>query len=61
MRYNFKPKDMEVKQIWANLGVKDLGRTTSFYESLGFRQNGMHNAELTSFSIGNNNFVINFF
>ncbi|MFP9098953.1 VOC family protein [Flavobacterium sp. RHBU_24] len=52
---------MEVKQIWANLGVKDLNHTTKFYESLGFRKNGVHNAELTSFSVGNNNFVINFF
>lgn len=53
---------MEVKQIWANLGVADLARTTHFYTTLGLKPNGTHGStELTSFIIGKDNFVINFF
>lgn len=54
---------MNPKKIWANLGVKDLERTTKFYYSIGFKANGRHSftQDLTSFVIGNDNFVINFF
>lgn len=51
---------METKQIWANLTVKDLERTTKFYTELGFKPNG-NSKELTSFIIGDGNFVIHFF
>lgn len=51
---------MEVKQIWANLGVSDLERTTRFYTELGFKSNGS-SSQLTSFFVGENNFVIHFF
>lgn len=50
---------METRQIWANLAVKDLERTTIFYTELGFKPNG-NSKELTSFFIGDDNFVINF-
>ena len=52
---------MKPKQIWANLAVKDLDQATRFYTALGFKPNGQHNNQLTSFSIGDNGFVINFF
>ncbi|MCE3074343.1 VOC family protein [Chryseobacterium gwangjuense] len=53
---------METKQIWANLAVADLERTTKFYEELGFTSNNsVKSDELTSFSFGKNNFIINFF
>jgi len=51
---------METKQIWANLAVKDLERTTKFYTELGFKPNG-RNHELTSFVFGEGNFAIHFF
>ncbi len=51
---------MQAKQIWANVAVKDLERTTKFYTELGFTPNG-RSKELTSFLFGNNNFVIHFF
>ncbi|MGW1455886.1 VOC family protein [Salegentibacter agarivorans] len=52
---------MNTKQIWANLAVKDLERTTSFYTNLGFKSNNPRpSKELTSFMVGNNNFVIHF-
>lgn len=53
---------MKTKQIWANLAVADLERTTRFYEELGFTSNNsMKSDEMTSFSFGENNFIINFF
>jgi predicted lactoylglutathione lyase len=55
---------MKTKQIWANLATTDLDRTTKFYTALGFKQNSGPAAqahELTSFSIGEKGFVINFF
>ena len=51
---------MKPKQIWANLTVEDLERTTKFYTELGFRSNGS-SKELTSFLVGKNDFVIHFF
>jgi predicted lactoylglutathione lyase len=55
---------MKTKQIWANLATSDLERTTQFYTALGFKHNhpgGSPVAELTSFSFGENDFIINFF
>jgi uncharacterized protein len=51
---------MNPKKIWANLAVSDLERTTKFYTELGFKSNGSSD-ELTSFFVGNNNFVMHFF
>jgi len=51
---------MNPKKIWANLAVSDLNRTTKFYTELGFRSNGS-SKELTSFFVGDDNFVIHFF
>ena len=53
---------MNPKKIWANLAVSDLDRTTDFYSKLGFKPNGAHHSnELTSFFVGDDNFVIHFF
>lgn len=51
---------MNPKKIWANLAVIDLERTTKFYSDLGFKSNGS-SKELTSFLVGENDFVIHFF
>lgn len=51
---------MKPKKIWANLAAEDLDRTTDFYTSLGFQPNGRSEA-LTSFKIGDDDFVIHFF
>ncbi|MEP6683694.1 MAG: VOC family protein [Parafilimonas sp.] len=51
---------MKTKKIWANLAVEDLERTTKFYTELGFRSNGA-SKELTSFFVGEDDFVIHFF
>jgi len=42
------------------LAVSDLERTTKFYTELGFKPNGNSN-ELTSFCVGEDDFVIHFF
>jgi hypothetical protein len=51
---------MKTKRIWANLAVSDLERTTKFYTGIGFKPNGASN-DLTSFTVGENDFVIHFF
>ncbi len=51
---------MNPKMIWSNLAVSDLERTTKFYTELGFKPNGA-NKELTSFIVGENDFVMHFF
>lgn len=51
---------MKTRKIWANLVVEDLERTTKFYTQLGFKSNGA-SKELTSFFVGENDFVIHFF
>jgi predicted lactoylglutathione lyase len=51
---------MKPKKIWANLAVTDLERTTKFYTQLGFKSNG-NSKELTSFLVGENDFIIHFF
>lgn len=52
---------MNPKQIWANLGVENIKRTTKFYKSLGFKLNGSPSDDLISFFFGPDNFVIHFF
>lgn len=54
---------MKPKMIWSNLAVSDLDRTTKFYTELGFKPNGKHPTtnELTSFLVGDNDFVMHFF
>jgi len=54
---------MQPKQIWANLGVKDVELTRNFYTALGFKSNEEHNngKELASFKIGDSDFVVHFF
>ena len=51
---------MKPKKIWSNLSVNDLERTTKFYTELGFKSNGK-SKELTSFFVGENDFVMHFF
>ena len=51
---------MNPKKIWSNLAVSDLDRTTKFYNELGFKFNGS-SKELTSFFVGENDFVMHFF
>ena len=51
---------MNPKMIWSNLAVSDLERTTKFYTELGFKSNGK-SKELTSFFIGEDDFVMHFF
>lgn len=49
-------------QIWANLGVKNIAQTKTFYSKLGFKKNtGPESDELTSFLFGDDDFVIHFF
>jgi hypothetical protein len=54
---------MKPKKIWSNLAVSDLERTTKFYTALGFKPNNdTHGSkELTSFLIGEHDFVMHFF
>lgn len=52
---------MKTKMIWANLVSNDLQKTIQFYTDLGFKQNGQNTEEIVSFSIAENNFIINFF
>ena len=54
---------MRPKQIWANLAVKDVNSTRKFYTALGFKSNEEHDKgqDLTSFLIGDNDFVVHFF
>lgn len=53
---------MKTKMIWANLPVKDIERTREFFLALDFTPNGEHRkgAELVSFIIAENKFIINF-
>ncbi|WP_119791007.1 VOC family protein [Flavobacterium anhuiense] len=52
---------MKTKMIWANLVSNDLQQTIQFYTDLEFKQNGQNTEEIVSFSIAENNFIINFF
>jgi predicted lactoylglutathione lyase/uncharacterized RDD family membrane protein YckC len=59
-KYMNADEGLQIRQIWANLPVKDLSRTTAFYMALGFTPNG-ESEDLTSFTIGKDAFVIHFF
>lgn len=48
-------------KIWANLGVEDIERTQKFYQTLGFKLNGVPTDEIVSFLFGEDKFVIHFF
>ena len=54
---------MKPKKIWANLSVIDVERTRKFYDAIGFKRNAGHDggAELASFVIGDDDFVVHFF
>lgn len=53
---------MKTKKVWANLAVSDLEQTTKFYTEIGFKPNNSHKSkELTSFSVGDTNFIMHFF
>ncbi|WP_343307030.1 VOC family protein [Chitinophaga niabensis] len=52
---------MKTKMVWANLPVKDIERTNEFFLALGFTPNGDRTAEIVSFIIAENKFIINFF
>lgn len=43
------------KQIWINLPVKDLDKSTAFFMQLGFRKTGHSNNEMSGIVIGENN------
>jgi predicted lactoylglutathione lyase len=53
---------MNPKMIWSNLAVSDLDRTNKFYTEIGFKPNGANTSkELTSYFVGEDDFVIHFF
>jgi predicted lactoylglutathione lyase len=54
---------MRPTKIWANLVVKDVENTRNFYTKLGFKSNEGRNKskDLTSFLIGDDDFVVHFF
>jgi predicted lactoylglutathione lyase len=54
---------MRPKQVWANLGIKDVARTRKFYTELGFKPNSGFDKskELTSFLFGDDDFIVHFF
>jgi len=52
-----------MKSIWINLPVKNLKKSRTFFKTIGFRENPMHEKaeHLASFLIGEHNFVIMLF
>ena len=52
---------MTPKKIWANYAVADVERTREFYTLLGFKPNKGFDAEIASFLVGENNFLVHFF
>ena len=50
------------KQVWLNLPVKNIGRSTVFYKALGFTHAPHGNSEVsTGFMAGEHNFVVMLF
>ncbi|MNK68855.1 Glyoxalase-like domain protein [compost metagenome] len=51
------------KEIWLNLPVKDIQKTTIFFERIGFTLNthAPQSDNMTSFKIGQKDFIVNFF
>ncbi|MGB5820757.1 MAG: extradiol dioxygenase [Saonia sp.] len=52
-----------MKSIWLNLPVKDIQKSRTFFNKIGFRENPMHKEaeHLASFLIGENDFVMMLF
>ena len=52
-----------MKSIWINLPVKNLKKSKTFFNTIGFRENPMHEKaeHLASFLIGEHNFVMMLF
>ncbi len=52
-----------MKTIWLNLPVKNLKKSKTFFNAVGFRENPMHEKaeHLAGFLIGENNFVMMLF
>lgn len=52
-----------MKSIWINLPVKDLQKSITFFKTIGFRENPIHEKaeNLGSFFIGENDFVMMLF
>ena len=51
------------KEIWLNLPVKDIQKTTIFFERIGFTLNNHapKSDAMASFKIGQKDFIVNFF
>lgn len=51
------------KEIWLNLPVKDIQKTTDFFTKIGFTLNihAPQSDTMASFKIGEKNFIVNFF
>ena len=51
------------KQIWANLAVRDVGRTRKFFTDLGLKLNVGYDSgdQLASILFGDDDFVVHFF
>jgi predicted lactoylglutathione lyase len=51
------------KEIWLNLPVSDIKKTTAFFSKLGFsiNTNAPQSDTMASFKIGQKDFIINFF
>lgn len=51
------------KEIWLNLPVKDIQKTTDFFTKIGFTLNSHapKSATMASFKIGQKDFIVNFF
>ncbi|MEX1122818.1 MAG: VOC family protein [Balneolales bacterium] len=57
-----KESFIQNRQVWANLPVKDVERTSQFYTEMGFKLNGdPKNGQLVSFFAGRDDFIIHFF
>ena len=53
---------MAKMDVWANMPVKDIGKTYRFFSQLGFKVNGQHESkEVASFIFSEDHFVIHFF
>lgn len=52
-----------MKAIWINLPVKNLKQSRTFFNTIGFRENPMHEKaeHMTTFHIGENDFVMGLF
>ncbi|HEY8560711.1 MAG TPA: VOC family protein [Pyrinomonadaceae bacterium] len=50
------------KEIWLNLPVKDVGRSSEFFQEIGFSRNEKHsNGEMACFEVGEKKMTVLFF